>query len=576
MKKVVLARHFLVAIAAFALATTVYAQQNQLREHLNAGEFGPALQLANGVENAAARDGMLREIAAAQAAAGALGGSASTAWGIADDSTRSNAFAGIQDALQNPARGGGSQADFTSLISLITRTVEPELWEELGGPGTIEGFPAGVYVDAAGVMRKIAAEESNVSLSGARSRAARSLGNANVAHETSLRMVSLNRLEKHVQAERALGREPSEDMLNMAGIYRIKYVFVYPETGDIVIAGPAGNWRNDVEGRVVHARTGAPVLQLDDFVTVLRNAYESGGTFGCSITPRKENLARTKAYLEKQARTPLRPGKSARMKYLAGIQEALGKQDITVHGVDPRTHAARVIVEADYRMKLVGMGLEEAVAGVPSYFDLLKEEPKAAASMDVLRWWFTMNYEALKTNKDRNAYELVGPGARVQSENEMLTERGERVHTGKSDKPNSEFAHNFTKHFEELAAKYPVYAELRNVFDLALVAAIIKEEDFAGQSDWQMLHFGPEKNAQGMKPYRVRLEKAPTEVESIVGHAELHPGQIVAGASGGVSAKAQDVFSPKLVKVDSYGLVETNHSASTPKATLPSGVWWWD
>lgn len=38
--------------------------------------------------------------------------------------------------------GGAAAADFDSLISLITRTVDPESWEELGGAGTIEGFPA--------------------------------------------------------------------------------------------------------------------------------------------------------------------------------------------------------------------------------------------------------------------------------------------------------------------------------------------------------------------------------------------------------------------------------------------------
>lgn len=37
--------------------------------------------------------------------------------------------------------GGGSQADFDTLTDLITTTVEPETWEELGGVGTLQGFP---------------------------------------------------------------------------------------------------------------------------------------------------------------------------------------------------------------------------------------------------------------------------------------------------------------------------------------------------------------------------------------------------------------------------------------------------
>ncbi len=36
--------------------------------------------------------------------------------------------------------GGGSQADFGSLISLITSTVDPESWDEVGGPGSISEF----------------------------------------------------------------------------------------------------------------------------------------------------------------------------------------------------------------------------------------------------------------------------------------------------------------------------------------------------------------------------------------------------------------------------------------------------
>ena len=35
---------------------------------------------------------------------------------------------------------GGSQADFDTLIDLITSTVRPQTWSEMGGPGTITGF----------------------------------------------------------------------------------------------------------------------------------------------------------------------------------------------------------------------------------------------------------------------------------------------------------------------------------------------------------------------------------------------------------------------------------------------------
>ncbi|MFW6125132.1 MAG: hypothetical protein ACOC46_03200, partial [Pirellulales bacterium] len=50
--------------------------------------------------------------------------------------------------------GGGAQADFESLIDLITSTVKPQTWEDVGGPGSIAPFPTGVAVDARGVLQR--------------------------------------------------------------------------------------------------------------------------------------------------------------------------------------------------------------------------------------------------------------------------------------------------------------------------------------------------------------------------------------------------------------------------------------
>ena len=302
-----------------------------------------------------------------------------------------------------------------------------------------------------------------------------------VRRASALRKVSLIRLERQLQRLHAEGKRPTDVMQNLAGLRRVKYIFLYPETRDIVLAGPAGDWTIDHEGRAIVAESGAPVLQLDDFVVVLRNAFSEKSVFGCAITPRQENLATVKSYLRESAKTPLKPHQ--RDAWLQGIRDRLGKQDVSVFGIDPRTHAARVMVEADYRMKLVGMGLEEGTKGVTSYLDSVKVPKGGSPPMDVLRWWFTLNYDAVRTTEAGDAFELRGSGVKVLSENEMLTERGERVHTSKSSLLNSQFAQSFTKQFESLATKYPIYAELRNVFDLALVAAIVRSQDLHGQLD---------------------------------------------------------------------------------------------
>jgi hypothetical protein len=345
-------------------------------------------------------------------------------------------------------------------------------------------------------------------------------------------------------------------MQTLAGLQRIQYLLVYPETGEIVIAGPAGDWRRDAEARFVDAEKSRPVVNLDDLVVTLRAAYSELGRFGCSITPRKDNLAAAQAVNDKWSKAPLRPGQ--RQKWLEEFRDAVGRQDIEVYGIDPRSRAARVIVEADYRMKLVGIGLEEG-----------KEKGGAPPPMSVLRWWFTLNYTAVSATEGRDAFELKGPGVKVLSENELLTAIGERQHTGASDELNSRFAESFTKHFEALAVKYPVYADLRNIFDLALIAAVIKSHDLPGQVGWHMTHFGPDGE------YQPELGVAPTEVESVINSRTIGGKHVVAAVSGGVTVDPKVLAARQVLQTDTYGLLKANRGASAPKQ-VARRAWWWD
>jgi hypothetical protein len=550
----------------------------EVQEFLDAGEFGPARNAAVSLEDAAARDAALAAVAAAQAGAGGRRAALDTTYSIESDLARKSAldrigaapppFFGSSAYGGAGGRGGGVVADFDSLIELITTTVSPQSWDEVGGPGAISEFATGVYVDSLGLLKKLP-PQTDRSLIAVRAAAATIGSSADPRKPAILRKVSLNRLEREVQMLHALGREPTEAMQTLAGLARIQYVLVYPDSGDIVLAGPAGDWRRNSEGRFVTVDKGAPVLSLDDLVVTLRNAYSKEGRFGCSIVPRKENLAAAQAVNDRWSKAPLKPGQ--RERWLKEFQAAMGRQDIVTHGIDPRTHACLTIVEADYRMKLVGIGLEESVAGVESYLDSIEvSKDGKIPPMSVLRWWFTLNYDALTATESRDAFALNGPGVKVLSENEMLTEKGERVHTGKSDELNSRFAESFTKHYELLAAKYPLYAELRNVFDLALVGAVIQSHDLPGQCGWHMTHFGPD------GAYQPALGIAPTEVESVLNHKVLAGGKnVIAAVSGGVVVDARQLAGKQAVKTDTYGALKAERVGSAPQ-DLPRNAWWWD
>lgn len=542
-----------------------------MKEHLAAGEFGPALKLARQSQDKTQRDALLQEIAAAQATAGAHSGSLHTASEIYDDQRRYESFSTIRAArLAGPqSRGGGPQADFDSLIELITTTIDPDTWDEVGGDGSIAPFETGVRVDAQGLMSRVTTQPTNSWLARLRSSSRSDRGNQDVRQASRLRKVSLPRLEKQLQILWAQGLPPTEAMQSLAGLQRIQYLMVYPDTGDLVLAGPAGDWRDDGQGRIVAVADGAPVLALDDFVVVLRNAIDGSRRFGCSITPRQENLAQARAYIESTTARPLKPGR--RDAWLTQLRDHLGRQDIEVYGIDPRTRTARVIVEADYHMKLIGMGLADGVPGVVSYLDSIHVGPgRAPPPLGVLRWWFALNYDTIHATEQRDAFQLLGSGAKVQSENEMLSQQGQRIHTGKSEELNRLFASNFTHHFDALSSQYPIYAELRNVFDLAMVAALVRDEDLTAQIGWSATHF---RNPQA---YQIALGDAPKEVETVMNHRVIDRKHVIAGVSGGVAVNASAAIETLGVKTAPYGTLYNDQAEGSAPADLPRDRWWWD
>ncbi len=551
----------------FELTAAEDTQQLRLESLLEAGEFGPALELALKAPDSQLRDDWLSKVALAQASDGARAASLTTASKIANDASRSSVYASLRKQSLG-ARGGAAMADFDTLIELITSTVSPDSWDAVGGPGAIEPFPTGVLVESSGLMRRLEVESSS-GLSDVRKAALRIGENTEARKASALRKVSLTRLEREAERLWADGKQPDPTMCALAGLRRVQFLLLFPETRDIVLAGPAGDWTTNAEGRLVSAADGTPVLQMDDLVVLLRNAMsEYEGRFDCAIVPREANLSDVQEFLRGSANRSLKPGE--RDAWIAELRRRLGRQDIRFNGIDPRSRVARVLVEADYHMKLIGMGLKEGTLGVSSYLDSVEPgRDGSVPAMDVLRWWFTLNYDSIKATGDRDVFELRGPGVKVQSENELLAERGRRVHTGVSDEKNQKFAHDFTRHFQDLAVKYPVYAELRNVFDLAVAASLIRSQKLAERIDWKMPFFGRDGS------YATHQEIAPLEVESIVNHRFLDGRRFIVGVSGGVVFDARSRVSPQAIETADHGQLEYERDYSRPRQES-RGRWWWD
>lgn len=552
------------AMLATADAPRAGEARRKIEKQVAFGEFGAAIDAARNVADPDERANLLGMIANAQLKAGDASAARGTTRQM-DQSQRSQA-AGQQARQQ--ALSGGVNADFQSLMTLIeTETSGP--WLNTGGEGgTMTEYLNGVAVSPNGLLASLKKEEHTGRLKALGVVARKADLNAEVAQQSDLRFVSLTQLEREASKRLSEGRPIVETMKNLAGITQLKYVVVDPKSRDVLIGGPSEAWKYDSHGNPIGVKSGRPTLQLDDLVTVLRTFSNDGPqNFGCSFNPRQEGLQQLQAFVEKSnARGPLDSG--AVKGWVNQLQSKLGAQDIELWGVPHDSRVARVVTEADYRLKMIGIGKLEGGAHVPSIFELMTVEEQKSSKLDALRWWLTMKYDAILHSPDHNVFEIQGPSVQCLSENQYLTEKGERVGTGQADATNRTFAANFTQHYAELAQRDIAFADLQNVFDLALVAALLKNEGIANRIGWEAGSFA----SHGM--YEPAVYAAPREVESVANHRVYRGKDIVVQVAGGVRGDLMSVVRDREVMKPSTTLKDmTAHAAPSNQ---PQGRWWWD
>ena len=447
----------------------------------------------------------------------------------------------------------------------------PSLFAQGGGGGGGGGQAgpsfftpvAGIDVDAAGVLK---VRQFDPRLAKQRLAAARNKGDADVMRPVDLRKVSLNRLEAAIAARVAAGESIDQEMQALAGLTAVEYVFFYPETNDIVIAGPAEGFFADPTDRLIGMETGRPVVLLEDLVTALR-AYAPGGNgtsvISVSIDPTAEGLQRMNQFLT-SVRGRVRPS-DARL-LASRLKQNLGLQKVTFRGIPTSTHFARVLVEADYRMKLIGIGLERLPVRLMSYVDRANPNTVSANAME--RWYFQPNYDGIAVSEDGLAMKIKERGVQLVGANERVSQGGSRVASGRVNKASQAFCKDFTDKFTQIAGQVRIYAELRQLIDVAIAAAYIQQQDFYGQAQWGMPVL--------MDESKVNVETyiAPSQVETAV-NAIWKGNTLMTPLGGGVNLQPKMALSRDRVIVDTEGNNNRVKQSAGP-SNLADGQWWWD
>jgi hypothetical protein len=426
--------------------------------------------------------------------------------------------------------------------------------------GFFRGVVGGVSIDANGVVQSATLAEQEANLAQLREMVIGARGEA--AKPQAMRMVSLKRLQEAIVKSRSGDKTLPEEILFLAGLQRVEYVFVHPEEHDIVIAGPAEGWTVRADGSVVGVQSSRPVVRTEDLITAFRTVEAARrAPISVSIDPTPEGSQRLERLL---ASVKAGPGFQPQAIEPA-MREAFGLQQVKFTTVATDTRMAQTLVAADYRMKLLAMNLEHApIPGLPSYIELIRTVRQSKTQP---RWWIACQYDAIKHSDDRLAWKLDGRGIQAMTEEELVAKDGTRSSASNSNKFAQKWADLFTSKFDELCTVNASFGELRNAIDLNVVATLIAAQglDQVAGCDLSVLRgtegdiaTGGHSTPKTIPPHCSFIKGVSGWIVTASGGVEINPWRVVAE-----SQRIDDSLATKRAPAGKLTAASADH-------------WWWD
>ena len=148
------------------------------------------------------------------------------------------------------------------------------------------------------------------------------------------------------------------------------------------------------------------------------------------------------------------------------------------------------------------------------------------------------------------------------TEDGYLNASGRNVNTGREGQLAAQWAAAMTKNYDRLGDVVPVFAELKNCMDLAVVSALMQSENLHRKAGMELALL---LNANTLETHSMPApQNAPSQVSFLVKGSHL-----AITASGGVQINPWKVASQR-EKTDQLTSVRDD-------AIAPAGAdWWWD
>jgi len=268
-------------------------------------------------------------------------------------------------------------------------------------------------------------------------------------------------------------RPPRDECLNLGGIGWLEAYVVDVDNADVILVG--------------RSSPGWPTLCLDDLAVNIRNVWDEQPYPHCSLDPRPEDIVKLNRLMAGAGNIQTLEGIRALHKQ---VQAAWGPQTTRVGGVPPESRHGRVMIDADYHMKGVGLGLTP-LDGLASYPDRMVESVRESIrggngvprmGMSMARFWFHVADGDPKFAEGNGIVSLESCKVILLTERQMAAADGQ-LRDAKEDDPHAlSFAADFTKGLRRFVPAIPVYADLENLFRLHSLVRAMRFRNAPGEA----------------------------------------------------------------------------------------------
>jgi len=222
-----------------------------------------------------------------------------------------------------------------------------------------------------------------------------------------------------------------------------------------------------------------PGLRSDELRLMINNVRRGSQDPYCSLDPINENVV---AFEKAKEKIPSRADSKELEAYLNYLIEVWGPQQVVVGGVPDSSHHAYTMLEADYTMKKMSLGLQ-TVTPISSTLEMVSEdtsEGSDAAYQSSSRFWFVCREGHPELLHEEDITTIDELDVIIQTHAQGLNRQGELVDVEKVYPVSETWARRFSEYFPATAVQVKEFAELENQYRLL---ALFKAMKYQGHMD---------------------------------------------------------------------------------------------